>query len=461
MKFLIVSNHGDFAGGALRLMEEGNEVSLLIQEDEAKDTLQGLVPQVRSLPEGLRRGPDVIVFDMVRNGNLADRIRKTGHTVIGASAFQDKIELDRMFGMDLAKRQGIKVPEYTKFGRAQWKQAAEFAKKNKKPYVLKPLGNANVELTYVAQDAEDMARFLEWASTTGKIQQDFILQEKVDGIELSTEVWFSNGTPVFPPNGTMEEKKFMAGNVGPNTGCQGSVVWPYPSSEPRIVQQTIKKLYPALRAMQYTGCLDINTIVSDDGRAYFLEFTARFGYSAIYALAEILRDDLGKVLHDCAQGTLKKMDVRNEFGMAIRLTVPPYPLESHSESHGPVVRESKDKPVRNVPLGHSWLLDVKKGDRQEDLVTAGIDGAILEVTSRGETLEDAKATLYERVKEVDLPDVQYRDDIGDRPSEQLEKLVQLGFSEMPNPEGFGVREKSNGVPVPGRVPGKRDSLAVG
>jgi phosphoribosylamine--glycine ligase len=451
MKFLLISNHGDFAGGALRLQEEGNQVSMLIQEEPAKDTLLNLVPQVQSLPAGLRKEPDVIVADMVRNGPLLDRLRKTGHTVIGGSAFQDKIELDRMFGMDMAKRQGIKVPEYTKFGRMQWKEAAAFAKENKKRYVLKPLGNANVELTYVAKSPEDMAKFLEWASTTGKIQQDFILQEFVDGIELSTEVWFSDGVPVFPPNGTMEEKKFMPGNVGPNTGCQGSVVWPYPSAEPRIVQQTIRKLYPGLKAMQYTGCLDINTIVGEDGKAYFLEFTARFGYSAIYALAEILKDDLGKVLYDCAKGTLKKMDVRNEFGMAIRLSVPPYPLESHSPGHKEIVHESVDKPVRNVPLGHSWLLDIKKDPKKDELLTAGIDGAVLEVTSSGKSVEEAKKKLYGYVKEIDLPDMQYRNDIGDRPMEQLPKLRALGFSEMPSPEGNSVRQNGNGNSVP-KVP---------
>jgi len=457
MKFLIVSNNGDFAGGALRLQEEGNQVSLFIQGADARDTLDGLVPQVKSLPEGLRKDPDVVLFDMVRNGPLADRIRKTGHLVIGASRFQDKIELDRMFGMDMAKRQGIKVPDYVKFGRNEWKKAAEFVKENKKRYVLKPLGNANVELTYVGKSPEDMAQFLEWASTTGKIQQDFILQEFVGGIELSTEVWFSDGLPVFPPNGTMEEKKFMAGNIGPNTGCQGSIVWPYPVAEPRIVQQTIKKLYPALKAMQYNGCLDINTIVGEDGKAYFLEFTSRFGYSAIYALAEILNDDLGKVLYECAKGTLKKMDIRTEFGMAIRLSVPPYPLESHSPGHGAIVRESKDKPVRNVPLGHSWLLDVKKDSEKDELVTCGIDGAILEVTSSGNSIDQAKDLLYKRVKEVDLPDVQYRNDIGERPKEQLKKLRSLGFSEMPSPEGFNGREKADKPDVSG-VREKQDKV---
>lgn len=441
MKFLLVSKNGDFAGGALRLQEEGNQVTMLIQGDQAKDTLDNLVPQVDSLPEGLRKEPDCIIFDMVRQGPLADRLRKVGHTVIGASAFQDKIELDRMFGMDMAKRQGIKVPDYTKFGKAEWKKAAAFAKESGKRYVLKPLGNANVELTYVAKDAEDMGKFLEWASNTGKIETDFILQEFVDGIELSTEVWFSGGNPVFPPNGTMEEKKFMVGNVGPNTGCQGSVMWPYPVAEPRIVQQTLKKLYPGLKAMNYTGCLDINTIVGDDGKAYFLEFTARFGYSAIYAMAEILKDDLGQVLYDCARGELKKMSFRNEFGMAIRISVPPYPLESRSPGHAEIVQESKDKPVRNVPLGHSWLLDIKKDLKKDELLTAGIDGAILEITASGKTVDSARESLYKMVKEVDLPDMQYRNDIGERPKEQLPKLRKLGFSEMPSPEGFSVRDK--------------------
>ena len=114
MKFLLVSNHGDFAGGALRLKEEGNDVRLFIQEKDARDTLQGLVAHVDSLPEGLRWSPDVVLFDMVRNGPLADRLRKSGRTVLGASTFQDKIELDREFGMDMAKRQGIWVPRFVK-----------------------------------------------------------------------------------------------------------------------------------------------------------------------------------------------------------------------------------------------------------------------------------------------------------------------------------------------------------
>ena len=311
-----------------------------------------------------------------------------------------------------------------------------------------------MELTYVGKSPDDLIRILEWASTTGKIQSDFILQEFVEGIELSTEVWFSDGSPVFPPNGTMEEKKFMSGNIGPNTGCQGSVVWPYPTSEPKIIQQTIRKLYPALKAMKYSGCLDINTIVGEDGKAWFLEFTARFGYSAIYALAEILNDDLGKVIHDCAKGTLKEMDVRDEFGMAIRISVPPYPLESHSPGHAPVVRESKDKPVRNVPLGHSWLLDIKK-EGKDELVTCGIDGAVLEITSAGKSVDAARNALYKMVKDVDLPDMQYRNDIGDRPKEQLKKLRLLGFSEMPRAEGFD--EKSDKAELP-RVPEKRNRV---
>ena len=61
-----------------------------------------------------------------------------------------------------------------------------------------------------------------------------------------------------------------------------------------------------LEKKKYTGPLDINGIVSK-GRFYGLEFSARFGFNALYALLPLLREDFGDILHQ--RGTTMNKDV--------------------------------------------------------------------------------------------------------------------------------------------------------
>jgi phosphoribosylamine--glycine ligase len=280
---------------------------------------------------------------------------------------------------------------------------------------------------------------MEWAVENNEVKGDFILQDFVKGIELSTEVWFSRGRPVTPSNGTMEAKKFMAGDIGPNTGCMGSVVWPYPVAEPRIVQQTLKKLYAPLAAIEYSGPLDVNCIVDEKGQSYFLEFTARFGYSAIYALCEILEMPLSELLFKAADGDLDKMDLKSEFGLAGTVAIPPYPLDPDDPQDVWEFKETAGKAIKGVPLGHSWFLDAEKGKKGE-LVTAGIEGLILNVTASGPQLSNAQKMLYERIEEVNLADKMYRNDLADRAMKQLPKLRAMNY-QVPDPVTFYGQKK--------------------
>jgi phosphoribosylamine--glycine ligase len=439
------SSTADGGAMALRCQEEGNEVKLLIPAPQYKHCLDGLIPKVDSIPEGLRWDPDLIIFDFVESGGTADRLRKAGRKVIGGSVFQDKIELDRSFAMELCKKMGISVPEYKEFKASQIKEAKEYAKTQKR-MVFKPSGNLDKALSYCAKDQEDMIRFLQWVEDNKAVKGDFILQVFIKGIEISTEVWFSNGKPVFPANGEMEAKKLMAGDIGPNTGCMGCVTWFYPIAEPRIVQQTLKKLYPPLAAIGYTGPLDINSIVTEDGEANFLEFTARFGYSSVYSLSSIMNTPLSELLYKCAEGTMKKIDFKSEFGLSCTISIPPYPLDPESPQDIWEFKETEGHAIKGIPMGHSWLLDAKK-DAKGELVTAGANGLVLNVTASGASLLAVKETLYKRVDEIDLADKMYRNDLMDRPMKQLPKLRAMNY-QVPDPQTFYGKKS---VP-PARVP---------
>ena len=427
-RFLIHSDSGDGVGLAVRLEREGHDVSLFIKDEGFRGCGEGMVTHVSSIKEGLNKSPEAIIFDMSGDGDTADDLKKAGHCIIGAGKFNDLIEHDRSFGMRLCQKAGIAVPPYEVFKKTEVAKAISFIKKSGKRYVLKPDNNLALDLTYLAKDPEDMEKYLSWCQEQGILKGDFLLQEFVEGVEISTEVWFSRGKPLSRPNGTMEVKKFMAGNLGPATGCESSVVWPYSSLDTPIVEQTIAKIYPILEQMGYTGPLDINAIVSE-GTAYFLEFTPRFGYSALYALIELLPYDLGEFLGDVAYGEATEIAMDDAFAMALTLSVPPYPLASGKPETKSAFDVTRGRAVVGLDLDHFFPYDLyAEGD---DLFTGGMLGLLGYLTAIGSSLDDVNDNVYADAKEVQAPDLQYRIDGIDRVREDLPELESMGF-EVPD-----------------------------
>jgi phosphoribosylamine---glycine ligase len=435
MRFLIHSTCGDGLGLAQRLQLEGHEVFFYCKEEYFRECGKGIVEHMGSLKAGLARAPEAIIFDMSGDGETADELKKEGYPVLGAGKFNDLIEFDRSFGMDLCKKVGISVPEFSVFKKSELAKAYKFIEESGKTYVLKPDNNLALDLTYVSKDAEDMIKYLHWCEEQKLLKGDFLLQEKVEGVEVSTEVWFSHGKPLEGANGTMEVKKFIAGNLGPATGCESSIVWPYKSLETPIVSATIAKLFPILEKMAYTGPLDINSIVAPDGTAYFLEFTPRFGYSAIYALTVLLKENLGDTLMEVAIGEGKSIATAQAFGMSLTISIPPYPLDSGKEWNHKAFESTADKRIVGLQESSFFPYDVKK--EKDEYRTAGRLGLIGYLSNSGETLQEACNLIYNSVKELEIPDIQYRIDGADRAEEDLPKLKEYGY-EIPE-----VKEKEN------------------
>lgn len=439
MRFLIYSQSGDGLGLAKWLQDiDGHEVYFYCKEEHFRECGKGIVEHVGSLKAGLAKSPEAIIFDMSGNGEAADALKVEGYPVIGAGKFNDLIEHDRSFGMDLCKQVGISVPEFKVFKKSELAKAISFIEESGKAYVLKPDNNLALDLTYVSKDADDLIKYLGWCEEQKLLKGDFLLQEKVEGVEISTEVWFSHGKPLDGANGTMEVKKFMAGNLGPATGCESSIVWPYKSLGTPIVSATIAKLFPILEKMQYTGPLDINAIVSEDGVVNFLEFTPRLGYSAIYGLIPILRDNLGDFLMEVAIGEAKKVEMEEQICTSLTVSIPPYPLDSGKEYNHKAYGQTENKRVVGVPEGYFFPYDLKK--EKDEYRTAGRLGLVGYLSYPAESLQGLKDTMYERIKELEIPDIQYRTDGVDRVEEDMPKLKQYGFEVFEEKENLNVEE---------------------
>ncbi len=446
MRFLINSIYGSGAGLAWKIQEEGNDVSLFIQEEFCRPVLKGIVPHVNSIEEGLAQKPDLVIFDLTTMGKEADLCRKKGFRVFGGGSFSDLIELDRSYGMKLAEQVGIPVPHHEIFSKDQIKEAIAYIKESDQRYVLKPHGNQSIDLTYVAKDPDDMIHELEWIQKSGLMESDFILQDFMDGYELSTEMWFSNGNPIESlANSTVEQKKFLTGDLGPNTGCETSTVWPYGTDRVKIIDKTLSLLYPILKEMKYTGPLDVNSIVSkEDGEPYFLEWTPRLGYNAIYAFMELLDGPISDFFYHVSIGKTDDLTLKNNLiGMAITLSIPPYPLDQAEKENQRSLKSTRGKPLSGVPDDHIWPADIMLEGKQ--FVTAGTDGTICYVTSSGKCVEEAEENLYDEIEKVGAPNLQYRIDAGEKAMRTIPELEALGYA-----GGYCTREEL-AVPEPSKT----------
>jgi len=414
---LIMSKQGSGVPLALRLAQEGHIVKMYIKDKNAKRCLQGYKnPSQVGAPKMLEQY-DLILYDMVGMGELADKMTSDNRIVIGGGAFNDKLELDREYGEKVARSlMEIEVPESTlisdKAGLIKVLEEAD------KAMVIKPLGNKATRFTLVSEDKRNRP-LLSLAKNIGGDLLPLLLQEKIDGIEVSTEGWF-NGEDFVLFNHTLEHKRLMEGELGPMTGCMGNVVWDCEAD--KLVEQTLLPLVPLLEKVKYKGPIDVNCIVTEQA-AHFLEFTARFGYDAIQAWTELIKGPFFNFLWSFATGETY-FQIREDYGFAVRLSMPPYPLDDEEE-----FKDLNGVQLLNIPKGaekHTFLMDVMLKDKVP--VCAGVDGILGCVTARGSDIYEVRKRAYRTARNISIHgDIQYRKDIGAGVEKKIEKLKTWGW----------------------------------
>lgn len=418
MRVLFVSKEGDGMGVAARLAAEGHTVSFYCADARFWRAGQGLVNRVREWRVSLRSS-DLVIADCVGLGRYEHIIRASGKPALGFSAILDAIELNREKGIELFQKAGIKVPETH-----AWATPAEARRLPSKlgwgdGWVVKANGNISTAKTAVCKDEALWDR----AVAALPPQSSGIIQRLVSGIEVSTECWFNGNDFIRPFNHTFEEKRFLAGGLGQNTGCMGNVVLRADSN--KLTKATVERLDGFLRTIGYRGPIDINCIVNETG-AHALEATSRMGYDAVEALIEGLEEPAGAFLFETATGTKQAMRLTDETMIAVRLSIPPWPMRKpdSSTAHGePVLGLTREV------MSHIFPTDIYK--EGEDFFTAGGDGVLLKATAIGRSrqsdgrvdyVREARRRVYRTLSAIKVSDKQYRTDIGERVNADITQL---------------------------------------
>ena len=460
-------------GGLARDLNKSHPTTLYYDWGFAREKrlYDGLAPQVQSLEDGLAKRPDAVLFESTGLGDLAERLRTWVPVWGGGGAIQDVLEKNRGFCVKLVDQCGIRVPRTVIFDpeanswlpdskqvqtiRGWVKEAIAFAQKEKGTrWVIKPYESDSSATTYVAEGVDDLVDRLQDLDEENQIPKNspFVLQEFIEGLELSTEVWVSQGRIVPGSwNNTIELKKFYPGDMGPTVGSTTSTVWFLESGDVPQIQQTFgsKKLQQwflqptddtGKTHRPYSGPIDFNSIISKaDGKMYFLEATPRPGWMTYYATIQLLPPkELGSLFVAIAKGRLDHLpSLVGQYAYEITMSRPPYPTTEEiptNKDMGRTWREILDPgtgikisgPISNPNI--HWV-DVRINQHTGQLETAGTFGQIASITGTDRSLEKARDQAHHLFEQINLPEKMGRViDGADRALEQVPKLRKLGYS---------------------------------
>lgn len=422
LKFLFVSYIALIGDMIWQIKKEGHDVKYFIKDKDMKDVCDGFVDKVDDWQKHVDWA-DVIVFDDTEFGEHGDKLRKQGKKVIGGSVYGDRLELDREFGQNEMQSVGMTTLPHWEF--TDFDDAIKFIDKNQDRYVLKPGGDADNEkhLLYVGQEADgkDVQDILRhYKKNWSKLIKKFQLQKHVLGVEVAVGAFFNGKEFITPINVNFEHKRMFPGDIGPSTGEMGtSMFWSQPN---KIFNDTLGRMKDKLAAAGYVGYIDINTIVNAKG-IYPLEFTSRFGYPTISIHMEGITSKMGNFMHALANNQPFELKTKKGFQIGVVIACPPFPFDDPAAFK----RYSEDATIlfKKPDLDGVHLGDVKMVDGDWHL--AGNIGYGLVITGSGITMEEARKNAYDCVKNIMIPNMFYRTDIGQKWRHEGDMLRTWGY----------------------------------
>jgi phosphoribosylamine---glycine ligase len=425
MRFLGIGKDASLGDMYLGLIRAGHEVKTYAESPEWRCILGGLIHIVedwRQELDWIRAGDGIIIFERADMGPLQDELRRDGFRVIGGSAFGDRLENDRAFGQACMSAAGMKTARSHAF--KDFKSALAFIKARPHRYVFKLNGSSYASSSNVVGDMEDgadiaalIARYDEaWPHDTAP---DFILMDHVTGVEVGIGAYFNGEQFLHAVVMDWEHKRFFPGDMGELTGEMGTLLT-YRNGEP-LFDATLARMAGQLREGGYLGYININTIVNGDG-IWPLEFTCRFGYPGAAICSTLHLEGWDRLFARMTARDSLCCPTRAGFATGVVLTVPPFP---HAEEF---TEEAKGLPIlfRQPLTTEDWRhLQMSEVEMVGGgLVTTGGLGSLMAVTGIGDTVEESRDAAYARCRNIVVPGLRYRNDIGARFLEKDRALMQ-------------------------------------
>lgn len=350
---------------------------------------------------------------------LVDKLAEAGIPAFGPTAAAARIEASKVFSKDLMKKYGIPTAGYEVFGEPE--KAMDYVRaQGRYPVVIKADGLALGKGVLICQNEAEAAAALKeimQEKKFGASGNKVVVEEFLTGPEVSV-LAFADGKTLKPMVSSMDHKRALDGDKGPNTGGMGTVA-PNPYYTPEIAQQCMESIFlPTMAAMAaegcpFKGCLYFGLMLTPSGPKV-IEYNCRFGDPETQVVLPLLKGDLLEIMLACTGGTLESLPVETsgESAACLILASGGYP--------GPY---EKGKPIEGLengqlPGGEAVVYHAGTALENDRLATAG--GRVLGVTATAPTLPEAVKQAYAAAETIRFEGLHKRTDIGRRALDALQ-----------------------------------------
>lgn len=414
---------------AYRLKKEGHRVRLFIDDKTQSHNLNGLVEKTADWKKDLewvgKKG--LIVFDSSGYGKIQDSLRKDGYAVVGGSQFADRLEHDRQYGQKILSVCGMKIIPSVNFNST--KSAIKFIRENEGPWVVKQNGHINTSFNYVGQlkDGKDVVSVLKNYNRNNKKECISIdLQKKIEGAEIGVARYFNGNDWVGPIEINIEHKSLFNGDLGPKTFEMGTLIWYEENEKNKLFQETLSKMKPYLKSINFKGDVDINCIVNKK-EVFPLEITPRFGWPSTHLHEEIHISPWGEFLRAISDGNRYDLKYKKGYGVVVLLSTPPFPYAVRTRKYYPEGMDilfKKKLSQEEMNRIHLEEVSLRKNKKETQFYISSKTGFALHVTGMGKTVEEAREKTYGLIDNIVIPKMFYRTDIGLKFIEQDQKKLK-------------------------------------
>ena len=308
------------------------------------------------------------------------------------------------------KKYGIPTAAYEIF--TDMDAAIDYVRSGSGAVVVKADGLALGKGVFVCADrdeAEQAVRSIMGERIFGESGAKVVVEEFLEGPEVSV-LSFTDGNVVVPMVSSMDHKRALDGDEGPNTGGMGTIA-PNPFYTKEVAERCMKEIFlPTIRAMKaegrtFRGCLYFGLMITKDGPKV-IEYNCRFGDPETQVVLPLLKTDLLTVMQATTSGTLDRLNVEFDTGAACCVILASGGYPTHYEKGKEIVVTDEEK-LKGATVYHAGTA-LKDGR----LVTSG--GRVLGVTCTAPTLREAVKKAYDAAEGITFEGVHFRKDIGAR-----------------------------------------------
>ena len=344
--------------------------------------------------------------DPLSNG-IVDSFQAAGLKIYGPNQKAAQLESSKTFAKQIMQFYGVptaKSASFTELG-----LALRYVEENGAPIVIKADGLAAGKGVTVATsigEAEVALRASLEKNRFGEAGSTVLIEEFLDGEEM-TLLSFVSGPDYLTMVPSQDHKPIFDGDQGQNTGGMGAYS-PVPHLEkwlPEIEKTIIDPMVKGLQqeGIDFQGILYTGLMITKDGPKV-VEFNVRFGDPEAQVILPRLQNDLLEILEASTEGNLSavKLTWKQDACVCVIAASGGYPGQYKTGF-----------PISNLNTAVDEMV-FHAGTKivGTNLVTNG--GRVLNVSSLGESLAQARSRAYERLQNIHFEDLHYRTDIASK-----------------------------------------------